>query len=284
VSLVVAQIHDGGISLVADTKITRCGDEAWTRRVFRNALPKLVIMRDDIAVGFAGEDPAGVLQRLVGLRGQAVKELLASVARIDSASFVVATLAPAPRLWRVSAGKWEERSAVGRSRAGDHDAYELFQQRYHEWPEEVAADFRLMSSMQWLLSFDPVPSVGGYLTRVATSLEGFRFVADPMVVGPWFLEGLSQVTPEGFKLMLEVPVGGDSSGYQVLPAVGRPPTVEALAYYVPQARVAWLFRHEAPWESVTLQIGSIAELLESAADHGQTLAGPPAEVAESASC
>jgi hypothetical protein len=25
-----------------------------------------------------------------------------------------------------------------------------------------------MSSMQWLLSFNPVPSVGGYLTRVAT--------------------------------------------------------------------------------------------------------------------
>jgi hypothetical protein len=102
VSLVVAEIHDGGITLVGDTKIARGGDELWTRQVCRNALSKTVILRDDLAVGFAGEDPASVLQRLVGLRGETVERVLGSVAGISAASFVVATLSPVPCLWSVS--------------------------------------------------------------------------------------------------------------------------------------------------------------------------------------
>jgi hypothetical protein len=276
VSLVVAQIHDGGISLVADTKITHTLDETWTRQVFKNALPKLVILRDDVAVGITGDNPENVLRRLVGLRSQPVEDLLGAMTNIDYASFVVAVQDPSPQLWKVSDGSTEERSSVGRCWAGDHDAYEFFQQRYHEWPEKMGSAFRLMSSMQWLLNFNPVESVGGYLTRVATTSNGFRFVADPMTVGPWFLEGLGQAMPHGSRLALHVPSGGDPNGYQILPAVGRPPTAGALAYYIPQTGVSWLFCHESPWEAVALKTDSMPELIESAGtNHGQILTDAP---------
>ena len=59
-SLVVGEIHDGRISFVADTKVTYAGDDRSTRRVFENAFPKVLILRDDLCVGLAGNDPEGV--------------------------------------------------------------------------------------------------------------------------------------------------------------------------------------------------------------------------------
>ncbi len=276
VSLVVAQIHDGGISLVSDTKITHKFDETWTRQVFKNALLKLMILRDDVVVGITGDNPDIGLRWLVEFRDQSVEDLVKAMVNIDYASFVVAELGSSPQLWKVSAGSTEERSSVGRCWSGDHDAYELFQQQYHEWPEEMDPAFRLMSSMQWLLSFNPVESVGGYLTRVATTSEGFRFIADPTMVGPWFLEGLSQATPDSLRFTFHAPPGGDPNGYHILPVAGRSPTASALAYYVPQAGVSWLFCHESPWKAVTLRTDSIPELIELAATkHGRALADPP---------
>jgi hypothetical protein len=254
VSLVVGQIHDGGISLVADTKITHKFDDTWTRQVFKNALPKLMILRDNFAVGITGDNPDIGIRRLVEFRDQPVEDLLNVMANISYASFVVAVLGSSPQLWKVSAGSTEERSSVGRCWSGDHDPYEFFQQRYHEWPEKMDSAFRLMSSMQWLLSFNPVDSVGGYLTRVATTSEGFRFIADPVIVAPCLL----------------------GSGFQILPAVGRSPTAGALAYYIPQAGVSLLFCHESPWKAVTLKTNSMPDLIQSAATkHRQALADPP---------
>ncbi len=276
VTLVVAQKHDGGISLVADTKITyKFDDESRTRKVFEEALPKLMILRDDLVVGITGAVEEA-LQQLIELRDQPIGDLLETLTSINYASFVVATLDPAPQLWKVNAGSTEERTSIGRCWTGDHDAYEIFQQRYSEWPDKTGSVLRLMSSMQWLLAFDPIPSVGGYLTRVATTSEGFRFVADSVTVGPWFLHCQNQATPDGLTLTFSVPPGGDPNGYQVLPAVGRPPTAGALAYYVPQAGVAWLFCQESPWERVTLKTDSMTGLVESAAEnYGQTLVSSP---------
>lgn len=268
----MAQIHGTRISAVADTKITFYGDDTRTRQVFQNASPKLVILRDDVLVGVAGDNPDRAMQRLVGLRDRPAEELLESMVAMGYASFILATLSPSPSLLEVSGGQIEDRSSVRRAWIGDQAAYELFQKRYHEWPEDVGTDFRLMSSMQWLLSFNPVPSVGGYLTRAVSTDEGFRFIADPAKVGPWFVEALRDATSDGVALALQVPEGGDIAGYDVLPAVGRPPTVGALAYYIPQTGTAWLFRHESPWAATVLVVESMEELAAAAAEYGQTVA------------
>src|SRR5687767_12911799 len=77
VTLVVAGIHDGGISMVADTKITYDDDPARTLQVFTEALPKLVIVTDDLAVGYAGVGPRFLLDQVVSVRDLPLAELLA---------------------------------------------------------------------------------------------------------------------------------------------------------------------------------------------------------------
>ena len=273
-SRVVAEIHDGGISLVGDTKITYEGDPGRTRQTFKYALPKLVILRHAFAAGYGGSQPQQLLRALIEARELAPTSILEMAAAIPNASFVFASLDPVPQLWQVVNGRIEDRLAIRRGWVGDQQAYDYFQCRYHEWPEGTSAAFRLMSSMQWLLSFQPVPSVGGCLTRVVTTDDGFRYVADPVTIGPDRMELTRvQAGPDSLTLELAVPDGGDTTSYSILPAVGRPPTPGALAYLVPQAGTALLFPADSPWQAVRLRVGSMADLLTQAAEtHGQVLA------------
>lgn len=115
-SLVVAAIHDDGISLVSDTKITHPGDPARTRRVLRFALPKLVIVDDRTVVGFAGRDPENVLRRLVEARGQEVTAILDAIRTMKQAFRRRFTWPNLPTV--ASAGRRGRRSNLGRSRLG----------------------------------------------------------------------------------------------------------------------------------------------------------------------
>lgn len=273
-SLVVAEAHDEGVTLVADTKITVDADARRTRRVLEFALPKVVILDASTVVGYAGPDPLGLLRNIVGWRGHPVERILASAEALaaNGASFVVAALDPAPQLWRVADAVAESRQAVGRAWVGDQDAYAIFQQKYHEWSDDVEASFRLLSSMQFLTSFDVAPSVGGYVTRIGTSTEGFRFVADRSTILPWRMVSQVALDRGSMRVKFSVPPGGDPNSYSMLMAVGRQPTIGALAYLIPEARSALLFRADTPWDPVRLDVCSMNELTDRAgAEHGQTL-------------
>lgn len=247
-SLVVGEIDDSTISLVADTKITYQEDPTRTRRTLRHALPKLVILRTGLAAGHAGRGPERLLTALVAARELEIAATLANAVAIREASFVFASLHPAPQLWQVAGGEIEERSSIGRAWVGDPQAYECFQRRYHEWPDGTPRTFRLMSSMQWLLNFEPVPSVGGYLTRVATTEDGFRYADDPATVGPNRTQVMHvTATTDSLTLQLTVPDGADQTVYSILPVVGSPPTPGALAYLIPEAGIALLFPAHSPW-------------------------------------
>jgi hypothetical protein len=273
VSLVVAEIHDETVSLVADTKISFRGDPSRTRQVFQYALPKLLILRDTLAAGYAGSQPERILRALVGARELAMSSVLEQAQAIPHASIAFASLDPDPQLWKVSNGQIENRSSIGRSWVGDQQAYEFFQRRYHGWPDGTDAAFRLMSSMQWLLSFQPVPSVGGYLTRISTTKNGFRYAADTTTVGPWQMQATRvRAVSDSYTLEVALPDGGETTSYSIRPAVGRPPTPGALAYLIPEAGTAQLFPQESPWQPIKLAVSSMANLISHAADeHGQTL-------------
>lgn len=277
VTLVVAEIDETGINLVADTKMQyREQDATKTRQVFKHAHLKVAILRDDVVVGVADDVVCG-LNLLAGLRDVSVDDLLGQLASKQDVEFLVGALDGGPRLWTVRDGTVTEETTVGRCAIGDQDAYaKHFLPRYREWPPDCPKSFRLMSSMQWLLGpWGPCPSVGGFLTRVATSRsDEFRFVSDPMRVGPWLLEIVNaEMTANGGSLVARVPAGGDPSGYEVRAAVGRPPTTGAIAYFVPQAGRAWLFPHERPWERIPLAVTSMPELIDSAAaEYRQVLA------------
>jgi hypothetical protein len=279
-TLVVGRVHGGEVSLVADTKITdEIGDESWNRQVYRNACPKIRILRDDLAVGVAGRNPHQVLRRLGDLRARPVDDVLSALATNPYASFVVASLSPSCRLWQVKNCQVEDRTSIGQCRIGDPEGIEIFTQQYHQVESSLpTADtpFLLTASMQWLISFGPVESVGGYLTRLRTTSRGFRFAHDYTDIGPDLVDGVFRRTEEGGALDLRAPADVASRGFEVRLAVGETPTIGALACLIPQARTGWLFCDETPWVARVISTETMTDLVRVAAtDYRQKLVGPP---------
>lgn len=274
-SLTVAAIHDDSlITLVADTKVTWDGDEAKNRQTFANAMPKIVLLQQDVAVGVTGKDPDRVIEELVRRRDLPVEALLDLLARTPSAAFVVAALDPA-RLWMVADGDVDDRTEIRRAWAGDQSAYEMFQQRALEWPDGTETPFILLSSMQWLTSFNPVPSVGGYTLRAGSGDGRFGFLADQAWVGPWLTELVQPVDSQS--VVLSVPPGGDSSTHHVLLLPGTGATTGALGIFIPETAVGLLFTHDRPWEAVRVDATDSRRFIESAfLSHKQTLEQPAA--------
>lgn len=253
-TLVVAEIHDDGVSFVADTKITWTGEDRRNIRLYEAAQAKLIILRADLCVGVSGHDPHGQLERLLDLRDAHVEQVLDVLIGPSEAGFVVASLEPDPRLWSIGDGVVEERTNIRRAWTGDPEANELFRQRYAEWPTEIEVEFKLLSSMQWLMSFGPVASVGGFHTRVATTPSGFRFVADQsFVMFPYGIYDFDVVTQ---MLRISPRPGTDPHGFTMLCAVGTGATPGALAYLIPQARLGLVSTHEAPHRALPLTVGT----------------------------
>jgi len=284
-SLVVAGIHDGeSVTFVGDTKITWDGDPTGTLRTYRNALAKLVLLRDDLAVGVTGAGPETLIRAAVSMREEPVEEVLAGLAAFENAAFVVAALAPA-RLWLVADGEVEERTAIGRAWAGDQGAYSTFQQKYGEWPDDTPVPFRLTSAMQFLTSFDTSPTVGGYTVRAAGSAaREFRFIADQMHRGPWYMQ-VTGVRSEYCEehghvhqvVTAEVPDGYDPTPSSTFLLPGRGATPGALGLLVPEAGVGILFTHDDPAEGIHFRAANVEEFARTAlAEHGQDLTAPRA--------
>ena len=256
-------------------------DDARTRATFDEALPKIVLLRPDLAVGVTGDDPHRVIEALASLRDASIDDLLAHLVSQTSASFVVAALKPA-RLWMVSDGRVDERTTeVHRAWAGDRTAFNHFQARFHDWPDDTDVPFRLLSSMQWLTSFEAVESVGGYSVRVATVDGGFEFVADWSFVGPWMLEAAMSVSDSGASLRATVPAGGDATTHRIVLLPGADPTRGALGLLIPEASVGLIFPHEQPWEPLRVASTSPGELAGLAWErHQQVLKVPevPAQI------
>jgi hypothetical protein len=256
-TLVVAGIHDEDrISIASDTKLTWDYDAARTSRTYENALAKVVILREDVAVGVAGYDPHGSIRQLIDARDCSVEELVEQLRPLDHAAFVVAALKPA-RLWMVDGGEVAERTDVGRAWVGDPAAYNTFQARYHDWPGNTDGPFRLMSSLQWLTSFNTAGSVGGYTIRASgTPGGGFLFVPDVAVMFP---------VAELFVF------------------AGRGQTRGAVGLLHPHAGEGWLFRHESPDESVSIPSSTPEEFVRIAQEqHGQEVVYSPSLLVEDA--
>ena len=255
-SSVVTEECEAGKAINTNTKTTfteigtgQTATNAKTERGSENAQPKVLIVRDDLAVGYAGDDPDFALEVIVGLRKEPIDAALNTLEDVDGLSFLVGSLKPEPRLWHVARGKSEERTQYRRGWIGDGDM-SAFLESYHQWPDETDVSFKLLSSMQDHISFGRTPSVGGFHTRVGTVENGFRYAGDTTMIG---FGDLSQIC---------VP--------------GQEPTAGALAYWIPQWRLARLFTQNEPWNPHNLEVGSIPELVSRARDeYGQILEAPP---------
>lgn len=269
-TLIVAGIHDDHIAMVADTKITfpdrvKGVDEQRTRRVFDEPLAKIVIVRDDLAVGVAGEDPHRVIENLVADRRAAVDDVLALLASTPETAFVVASKNPL-QLWEIKSGAVEDVTARCRGWAGSHDGYEAFQRAMLD--PQIASDHvcvKLMKSMQHLTSFGYIDAVGGTTFKVKLFPEGFRHVPLFSWVGPHYLEVESVRLLDGKLLVtMVVPDGVDGSIYQVIVVPGTDPTPEAVGLLIPQAGRGLIWTKDEPWKEVVVAAGSVEEFVATA--------------------
>jgi hypothetical protein len=256
--------------MVADTFITwpvGSAQERNNRRPYENAMPKIVIARSDLAVGLAGDDAVRYAQEIVEARELPVTDMVAMLRGLGG-QFVVTSLNPQPQLYQIRCADVQSGSSMAWAWAGDEQAYKLFRRRRKEMETAAPQMDSLMTSMQWILSFRPVPSVGGYMTRLATTANGFRFEGDPTMVNMPLMVG-PDGTPMPYPDDLQI-------SYQIVPGVGCGETFGANAYWIPQSSTVRLFRHATPWKVETYRAGAADDVVAGALIRGQEIALPPA--------
>ncbi|WP_433952802.1 hypothetical protein [Curtobacterium flaccumfaciens] len=275
-SLVEAGIDDDGrVIMVADTKVTWPQDEARGRHPFKSAVPKIVILRPDLAVGLTGEDPERVLEDLVSHRDSDVADLLDHLTTLPQNGFVVAALQP-PRLVWVGDGKVEERSSPPRAWDGDSAGHERFRSLELDWGDGVSLGFKLMSSMDSLVQWGQVASVGGFSLAVTGSDQsGFRFVPREFTVFPDLRDATLTVDDEkAMSISASFDASAGSSVFQARIVPGSRSTPGALGIWVPGAETGLVFAEDSPHVRIKLEASSFSDFLDLAAGRGQSLDWP----------
>lgn len=180
-TFVIAKVIDrdaGKVTLLSDTKITDQNDDTSNRQTLSNPGQKVVIVDDDVVVGFAGDTPASAVNRVAELRGRsndgiedALRSLSAEMHETAGASksFLVVARKPTPRITVISHGEQEDRTAIQTGWIGDRQAFSAFSEVFQDpsAPADLELENRFFTAMTTLIAWEDVETVGGYLVRVS---------------------------------------------------------------------------------------------------------------------
>lgn len=321
-TLIIGSIHDGELTLVADTKVTydAAADETRTRRelLLRPTL-KLMIVSPVLAVGFAGDLPADLtgLYRAVYANPddiEATVEVLRDRSRRFNEVFLAAALVPRPTLWRIRDGAAPSSSTPGRVAIGDLDAYEYYLQRQerlqHPGSTGLGSEhLELQAVIQWFANVDDGPSertadnvadlraftgdqgarydrtIGGYVTQVATAgPRGFRYVPITQQTLPGRFRFHRVHFADGKLTLTGRTVGGVAHLQYTMG--GAPVGRGAIGFCLPEAGSGVLYPDGRPWEmQVYTGLSSAEEFVKRAwFEHGQILLGHPEPTYVPVSC
>jgi hypothetical protein len=288
-TFVIAKVTDpdaGKVTLFSDTKITDQHDGTSNRRTLSNPGQKVVIVDDDVVVGFAGDTPASAVNQVAQLRGQSVDGIENALRALSaemhetvgaSKSFLVVARGPKPRITVISRGEQEDLTATRTGWIGDRQGFNAFSEVFQDnsAPGELSLEGRFFIAMSGLIAWEDVEAVGGYLVRVSGSRDKpFRFMPDPGFMMPDDICGAILQKPGGqTALDMSLAEGADPTCHVRLPIPGTGSTYSALAHYIPEARTAWLHTHERPGDQAkVLTVQSLPELIEVAeSEYGQHL-------------
>ena len=252
-TLIVGAFEDASVTITGDTKITYDEDAIRTSRLFDEALPKIVLLRDDLAVGVAGEGPHRIIEDLVKVRDADGSDVLDHLRVERDGDFIVGALHPA-RIYQVSGGKITPVTESEHAWVGDGSSYNSFRHLAETWVPGDDEFTRLKTSMDSLVARGrSQATVGGYALTVRTDAGRFRFVPTSFTIFGDTVDSFFD-TYEG----------------QVLP--GDDPTPGALGIYMSRAGVGRLFTHERPFEGVKiLAVDRAAFAARALNDYGQIL-------------
>ncbi|TQR84289.1 hypothetical protein D8S82_22330 [Mycobacterium hodleri] len=282
----VTRPHAGKVTLLSDTKITDLNDGTFNRRTLSNPGQKVVIVDDDVVVGFAGDTPASAVNRVAELRGRSIDPIVAALLGLSdemnrtagvSKNFLVVARKPKPRITVIARGEREDRTAIQTGWIGDRQAFNAFSEVFQDSsaPTDLDVERRFVIAMIDLVSSEDVDTAGGYLVRVSGSCDKpFRFTPDAAFIMPDDINGTIVQTPEGrTTLEWSLAEGADSTRHLQLPIPGTGGTVGALAHYIPEAGTARLHTHERPGDPpIALRVASLSELIDVAeSKYGQHL-------------
>ncbi|WP_100344323.1 hypothetical protein [Compostimonas suwonensis] len=272
-TLIAAVAHDSRISIAADTKVTYEDDAIASARVFDLALPKIVLLRDELAVAISGARPTELIRQLVVRRDQELGEIIEHLRGVEDAGFIVASLG-GPSIWTVSDGAVERVAAGELELEGDDTAFDDFTMLFEDSRRASGAGPGLYMAMDSLAGPGPWgrhPSVGGYSLVAATSDDGFRFASRPTTIAPRAEEPARASSGDSdLRVSIRLPAG-NSSWYQSLVLGGRGRTPGAVGIFVLQAQAGRLFTHDRPYEGVTLSASDADDFARLARERGQEL-------------
>ncbi|MCR5977480.1 hypothetical protein GDN83_06955 [Gordonia jinghuaiqii] len=274
-TFVIAKIvdhHAGRVMLLADTKMTHRNDEKLTRHALVNPLQKVVIVNDNVAVGFAGDNPENAIRAVVDLRGNTVNDIKTGLldytrskatVKDASTSFLLTTRGPAPQIVEISNGIVEDRTAVGTGWIGDADAHRAYTKTFLDLQHMPDLGGRFVGAMASVVTREEVASVGGHMVRATGCSETpMRFHGDPGFVMPWSMAAsLTALAPGQVNMKFSLPKGHDPTRNSRIPVAGKWPTFSALAHFVPELNTAWLHTHEQPWQApIRIEASSVSDL------------------------
>ena len=288
-TFVIAKVIDldtGKVTLLSDTKITDQNDGTFNRRTLSNPGQKVVIIDDEVVVGFAGDTPASAVNRVAELRGRSVDEIEDALRSLStemhetagaSKSFLVVARKPKPRITVISLGKQEDRTAIQTGWVGDRQAFNAFSEVFQDTsaPAGLELEKRFLTAMTGLIAWEDIETVGGYLVRVSGGNDKpFRFMPDAAVMMPDDIHANIHHQPGGqTTLEASLAEGADPTRHVRLSIPGTGSTYSALAHYIPEANTAWLHTHQRPGDPAkVLTVHSLSEVIEIAESrYGQLL-------------
>ncbi len=252
-TLIVGAIDGDAVTITGDTKVTYDEDPIKTASLFDEALPKVILLRDNLAVGVAGAGPARMIEDLLEHRDDDIIEVLGHLRSERDGAFVVGALGPA-QLWEVRDGKVIEVPSGQRAWAGDETAFRDFEKLADAWTPGTDEYFRLKSSMdQFVGPLGRSKSVGGFGITAISESGVFRYAPAPFTIF-------------GTDDVLDVYSG------RVIP--GDVPTPGAVGIYVERAGAGRLFTQDRTATGVKIVAPDRAAFIREAFEqHGQALSG-----------
>lgn len=251
-TLIVGVIEGSSVTVTGDTKITYDEDAIKTASLFEEALPKIVLLRDDLAVGVAGEGPCRIIEDLMKVRDAGLADVLDYLRAERNGDFVVGALNPS-RLYRVHRAGITEFPEFRHAWVGDGNAYDIFENLASSWVPDDSEFIRVKTSMDSLVARGSNRTVGGFALTAHAPDGRFRFVPTTFTI--------YGDTTENFL---------DSYAGQLLPGDGLTPG--ALGIYVSSAGSGRLFTHERPFEGIKILAPDRATFASRAfSEHGQML-------------
>lgn len=271
-TLIAAVANGSTVTVVADTKVTYEHDAIQTAKVFDFALPKIVLLRDDLAVAISGDWPDEIIRCLMPLRRDPLSDIVDHLRGVPDAGFIVAS-ANGSLLLTVGDGELTKVPDGQVALEGDPSSFADFTRLYDSSRAICGESASLAMAMDSLAGpLGRHASVGGFC-MVATSASGaFRFVGRPTTIAPRVETPVTMTSRDDeFSVGINFPAG-NSSWFQSVVLAGMGATPGASGIFIRQAHVGRLYTHDRPFQAEILHAVDVATFAAESLKLGQELA------------